>query len=226
MTLPKHIAIIMDGNGRWGLKRKKNRLYGHQKGIENIEPIIKFCLEKKIKHLSLYALSFENNLKRSNKELKNIFKLINYYLDKNIKLFNKKKIELNFIGEIKLLPLNVQKIIKKYNNNYKKNDKKITLNIALNYSSKKEIINSIKKINKNKRKINENNIKKYLYTNKSSDPDVIIRTGGYKRLSNFMLWQSSYSELFFLDKLWPDFNTKDLLKIISKFLKIKRNFGA
>jgi len=226
MKNPNHIAIIMDGNGRWGKKKFNNRSSGHKKGIENIKTVLDYILLKKIKHLTLYAFSRDNLLNRRKNEINNIFHLLEKYLKKNKEFFEKNKIKLNFIGEKSGLPKNIKNLIKNANRVFDINRKKLTLNIAFNYSSKLEILNSIKKIIFNKKKISEKNISSNLYTAKSKNPDLIIRTGGYKRLSNFLLWQSAYSELFFVDKLWPDFKKKDLNEIIKKYKKIKRNFGA
>ena len=226
MKNPNHIAIIMDGNGRWGKKKFNNRSSGHKKGIENIKAILDYILLKKIKHLTLYAFSRDNLLNRRKNEINNIFYLLEKYLKKNKEFFEKNKIKLNFIGEKSGLPNNIKTLIKNANKVFNLKGKKLTLNIAFNYSSKLEILNSVKKIIFNKKKISEKNISLNLYTAKSKNPDLIIRTGGYKRLSNFLLWQSAYSELFFVDKLWPDFKKRDLNEIIKKYKKIKRNFGA
>ena len=226
MKNPNHIAIIMDGNGRWGEKKFNNRLAGHRKGIENIKSIIEFVLLKKINHLTLYAFSRDNFLNRRKNEINNIFFLLEKYLKKNKDFFEKKKIRLNFIGEKTGLPKNIKNLINKSNISFNLKRKKLTLNIAFNYSSKLEILNSIKKIIQKKKKLTEKNISLNLYTANSKNPDLVVRTGGYKRLSDFLLWQSAYSEFFFLDKLWPDFKKRDLNEIIQKFKKTKRNFGA
>ena len=226
MKNPNHIAIIMDGNGRWGKKKFNNRLAGHRKGIENIKSITEFVLLKKINHLTLYAFSRDNFLNRRKNEINNIFYLLEKYLKKNKEFFEKNKIRLNFIGEKKGLPKNIKNLINKSNISLNLKRKKLTLNIAFNYSSKLEILNSIKKIIQKKKKLTEKNISLNLYTVKSKNPDLVVRTGGYKRLSDFLLWQSAYSEFFFIDKLWPDFTKRDLNEIIEKFKKTKRNFGA
>ncbi|MCI5054079.1 MAG: polyprenyl diphosphate synthase [Pelagibacteraceae bacterium] len=226
MKSPNHIAIIMDGNGRWGLKNFNNRLLGHEHGIKNVQSIVNYCLKIGLSHLTLFILSSDNLKKRNKKEIYNLFLLLEKYFYQNIKKFIKNKIKINFIGEKKKIPKKTITLIKKYENKTDLKNKKLTINLAFNYSSKKEIINSFKKMIKNKKKINEINFEKYLYTFKSGNPDFIIRTGGYNRLSDFLLWQSSYSEIFFLKKLWPDFNISDLKKIINKFKKTKRNFGS
>ena len=225
MNLPNHIAIIMDGNGRGGKKKFNNRLLGHEKGIGNIKNIIAFCIKKKIPNLTIYALSKDNLKKRNKREINNIFRLLKNYLNKNIVYFKKYKIKINFIGEINQLPAIVKKMLISSSNELNNFQKKLTLNVAINYSSKLEILNTIKKLIKKKKKLNNKNIDKYLLTSKSGHPEIIIRTGGYKRLSDFLLWQAAYSELFFEKKLWPDFKVSDLQNILKKFLKIKRNFG-
>ncbi len=225
MNLPRHIAIIMDGNGRWGKKKFNNRLLGHKKGIKNIKNILEFCIKKKIPNLTIYALSRDNLKKRNKREIRNIFDLLKKYLGKNISYFKKYKIKINFIGEIKQLPISLRKVLILSSNELCFSKSKLTLNVAINYSSKIEILNVIKMLIKNKKKINKKNVEKFLYTSPSGHPEIIIRTGGYKRLSDFLLWQAAYSELFFEKKLWPDFKVIDLKNIIKKFIQIKRNFG-
>jgi len=226
MKNPNHIAIIMDGNGRWGKKNFNNKIKGHQEGIRRVKPIVERCISLKIKNLSLYALSYDNLKKRDKKEIKNLLNLLKIFLKKNSKYFEKKKILINFMGEKKNLPHETKNLIENTNNKFKIKKPSITLNIAFNYSSKQELINTVKQINKKNTKVNEINMNKHLYTSNSGNPDMIIRTGGYSRLSDFMLWQAAYSELFFLEKLWPDFEVKDFNNVIKKFLKIKRNFGS
>ena len=225
MNLPNHIAIIMDGNGRWGKKKFNNRLIGHERGIENIKNIVEFCIKKKIPHLTVYALSKDNLKKRNKNEIKNIFNLLRNYLSKNIHYFKKYKIKINFIGEIQLLPFSLRKMLIHCSEELNKFKSKLVVNVAINYSSKTEILKSVKMLIKNKKKLNISNIEKNLFTVKSGHPEIIIRTGGYKRLSDFLLWQAAYSEHFFKNKLWPDFKVIDLQNILKKFLKIKRNFG-
>ena len=225
MNKPNHIAIIMDGNGRWGKNNYNSRLRGHQDGIKNIKSILNYCLNEKIKNLTLYASSYDNLKKRNNKEIKNLYFLINKYLVENIYFFKKNKIKLKFIGE-KNIPKKTRSII---NNSEKETNiigKNLNLVIAFNYSSKKEILNAFKKTIKKKQIVTEKNLSKNLYTSKFADPDILIRTGGFHRLSDFLLWQLSYTEFFFLDKLWPDFKVIDLRKIIKKYSSIKRNFGS
>jgi len=219
-----HVAIIMDGNGRWGLKRKKNRNYGHFKGLKTVELIIKESINKKIPFLTLYTFSTEN-WKRPDNEINFLFDLIRKYIKKNIKKIGKQGIKVNILGKKKNLPKDIIKILQ----NIKKktvSNKVITINLALNYGSKEEIIHACRQFNKkNINTINIKNFKNKLYTKNIPDPDILIRTGGTKRLSNFLLWQVAYAEIFFVDKLWPDFSVIDYVKIINKFKGIKRNFG-
>ena len=219
-----HVAIIMDGNGRWGLKKKNSRNYGHLKGIKTVETVIKSSLIKKIPYLTLYTFSTEN-WGRPDNEINFLFDLIRKSLKKKLKTLIKQGIKVNIIGQTQRLPKDIIKIIKQIKKKTLKN-KKITLNLALNYGSKEEIINACKKLaSKKSKKISINNLEKELYTYNLPDPDILIRTGGTNRLSNFLLWQIAYTEIFFIDKLWPDFNEKDFNKIVSKFNKIKRNYG-
>ena len=219
-----HVAIIMDGNGRWGLKKKNSRNYGHLKGIDVVETVIKASIIQKIPYLTLYTFSTEN-WKRPKNEVNFLFDLIRKSLKKKIKMILKHGIKINVIGNRKRLPPDIIKIVKFIEKKTVQN-RKITLNLALNYGSKEEIINACKKISQEKNKnINIKNFEKKLYTKSIPDPDILIRTGGRKRLSNFLLWQAAYTEIFFVNKLWPDFNEKDFNKIIKDFLNIKRNFG-
>ena len=223
MNKLNHVAIIMDGNGRWGLKKKNSRNYGHLKGLNTVELIIKTSVKKKIPFLTLFTFSTEN-WKRPEKEINFLFDLIRNSLKKNINRIIKQGIKINIIGKKNKLPKDIIKMIKLIENRTSKNNI-ITVNLALNYGSKEEIINACKKfVNKNKI-LNIANFEKKLYTNGIPDPDILIRTGGTKRLSNFLLWQLAYSEIFFIEKLWPDFNDIDFKKIIKKFYNIKRNFG-
>ena len=218
----KHVAIIMDGNGRWGIKHKKTRNAGHKAGLLAVEKIINETLNQKIKFLTLYAFSTEN-WNRPKKEINYLFNLLENFLINKIDEFNKKNIKLKIIG--------VKNFSKKLNDllNYseKKTSKnsKLQINLALNYGSKTEILHALKLISKNKKKITEKNFINYLQTKNIPDPDLLIRTGNTNRLSNFLLWQLAYSEIFFEKKLWPAFNVKDYNKIIKKYKKIKRNYG-
>mgnify|MGYP001276071476 CR=1 FL=1 len=218
----KHVAIIMDGNGRWGKKKGKTRNYGHRAGLDTVEKIIKATLKNKIKFLTLYAFSTEN-WKRPKKEINFLFNLLEDFLKNKINHLNDQKIKLKIIGK-KTFSNKFNKLLIFSENKTKKNTR-LQINLALNYGSKNEIVNSVKLITKKKININESNISKNLFTNNIPDPDLLIRTGNTHRLSNFLLWQLSYSEIFFEKKLWPDFNEKDYNKIINKFKKIKRNFG-
>jgi len=224
MNIINHVAIIMDGNGRWALKRNKPRNFGHQEGLKNISSLIEFAKKNKIKFLTLFVFSLDN-WKRSKKEVNFLFNLLEKFLDKNTEELIKKKIKIKSIGERK-------KLSKKLINKIKKVEKMssinydITVNLAFNYSSKTEIIESFKKSIKQKVKITKDIVKKNLYTQNIPDPELLIRTGGQNRLSDFMLWQMSYTEIFFLKKLWPDFNKNDFKKILQEYKKIKRNFGS
>ena len=217
-----HVAIIMDGNGRWGLKHKNIRNEGHKAGLETVEKIIKESIKQKINYLTLYAFSSEN-WSRPKKEIKYLFNLLENFLLNKIEHLNKQNIKLNIIG-VKNFSKKLNKLL---TSSEKKTSKNTTLqiNLALNYGSKLEIIDAIKKLRKNNKKITEYNLSKNLQTKNIPDPDILIRTGNTKRLSNFLLWQIAYTEIFFEKKLWPDFNEKDYVRIIKNFKKIKRNFG-
>ena len=221
MNKLNHVAFIMDGNGRWGKKRNKGRNFGHLKGVETVKKIVSTSLKLKIPIVTFYVFSSEN-WKRPKTEIIFLFKLIKNYFSEEIENVVAQGIKINILGDINKLS-NELKIVLKKSTNLTKLNKKITVNLAINYGSKKEIINAIKK---NKKKINLKNFEKNLYTKNMPNPDILIRTGGHQRLSNFMLWQLAYAELFFLKKLWPDFNSKDLKTIIDKFKQSKRNFGA
>ena len=224
MNPVKHVAIIMDGNGRWGIKHKHSRNAGHRAGLNTVDLIINQCIDHKIKFLTLYTFSSEN-WKRPKNEISFLFNLLEKFLKKKINEIIKKDIKLNFIGELNKLPVKLQKIIRLSERKTIKK-KVLQVNIALNYGSKTELISAIKKIKIKKIKINEKNINKNLYLKDSPDPDILIRTGDTHRLSNFLLWQLSYTEIFFEKKLWPDFKIRDFDKILDKFKKIKRNFGS
>ena len=218
-----HVAIIMDGNGRWGLQKKNNRNYGHQRGIHTLEKIIKFSLKSNIKFLTLYAFSTEN-WKRPINEINFLINLLELYLKKNLGTFIKNDIKLQILGKknfspkINKLLINSEKITSK--------NKSLHLSVALNYGSKTEIIYAFRKIIKDKVKVNEKNLISRLFTKNIPDPEILIRTGNTNRLSNFLLWQIAYTEIFFVKKLWPDFNENDFQKIINQYKKIKRNFGS
>ena len=217
-----HVAIIMDGNGRWGLKNRNSRNEGHKAGLNTLEKIIKETIKQKINYLTLFAFSTEN-WNRPKKEINYLFNLLENFLLNKIDSLNKQNIKLNIIG-VKKFSKKLNKLLNYSEKKTVKNNK-LQINLALNYGSKSEIINSIKTMIKNNDKINEKNFIKYLQTKNIPDPELLIRTGNTKRLSNFLLWQLAYSEIFFEKKLWPDFNERDFIRIIKNFKKIKRNFG-
>ena len=224
MNKLNHVAIIMDGNGRWGLKKKKSRNYGHLQGLKTVETVIKSSIRQKISFLTLYTFSTEN-WSRPESEINFLFDVIRKSLKKKLKNIIKQGIKINIIGRKEGLPKDIKQTIKIIEKKTFHN-KVITLNLALNYGSKEEIINACKVFIKgDKKEINVKNFEKNLYTRDIPDPEILIRTGGTKRLSNFLLWQLAYTEIFFVDKLWPDFNKKDFNKIKNKFYNIKRNFG-
>ena len=218
-----HVAIIMDGNGRWGLKHKNSRNAGHKAGLITVENIIRETIKNKIKYLTLYAFSTEN-WRRPKKEINYLFNLLENFLLNRIEDLNNQNIKLKIIGD-KNFSKKLNKLIIFSEKKTSKNNK-LQINLALNYGSKFELINSFKKLSKNKERINEINFEKYLQTKNIPDPDLLIRTGNTKRLSNFLLWQLAYSEIFFEKKLWPDFKIKDYNRILKSFKKIKRNFGS
>ena len=217
-----HVAIIMDGNGRWGLKNKNSRNAGHKAGLSTVEKIIKLSIKQKIKYLTLYAFSTEN-WKRPKKEINFLFNLLENFLINRIDDLDKQNIKLKILG-VKNFSLKLNKLLISAEKKTSKNNQ-LYINLALNYGSKFELINALRLLNKNNEKINEKNLVKYFQTKNIPDPDILIRTGNTKRLSNFLLWQLAYSEIFFEKKLWPEFNEKDYNKIIKKFKNIKRNFG-
>ena len=218
----KHVAIIMDGNGRWGIKHKKSRNLGHKEGLKTVEKIIKSTIKNKIKYLTLYAFSTEN-WKRPKKEINFLFNLLENFLLSKISTLNNQNIKLKIIGK-KNFSKKINILLDKSEKRTFKN-KKLQINLALNYGSKSELIHSFNLIKSKKERINEKNISNNLFTKNIPDPDLLIRTGNTKRLSNFLLWQLAYSEIYFEKKLWPDFNENDYNKILSNFKKIKRNYG-
>jgi len=218
-----HVAIIMDGNGRWGLQNKKSRNQGHKEGLNSAVKIIEEAINLNIKYLTLFVFSTEN-WKRPKTEVNYLFYLLENFFKKKIKLLKKKKICLKILGS-KNINKKLKDLLKRCETDTK-NYKNIQVNLALNYGSRSEIINSIKKILKKKMEMNENNLSMNLYTKNIPDPEILIRTGNTHRLSNFLLWQLSYTEIFFEKKLWPDFNELDFRKIITRYKKLKRNFGA
>ena len=217
-----HVAIIMDGNGRWGLKYKKSRNAGHKAGLKTVEKIIKVTIKEKIKFLTLYAFSTEN-WRRPKKEISFLFNLLENFLINRLDELHKQNIKLKIIGN-KNFSSKLNRLLNLSEKKTSKNSK-LQINLALNYGSKLELLNAFKNLQKNKAKINEKNLNKYLQTRNIPDPDLLIRTGNTKRLSNFLLWQLAYAEIFFEKKLWPEFNEKDYIRIIKKFKIIKRNFG-
>ena len=217
----KHMAIIMDGNGRWGLKHKNSRNLGHKEGLKTVEMVIKYCIKKKIKFLTLYAFSTEN-WKRPLKERNYLFRLLEIYLIEKLEKLNNEKIKIKILGE-KIFTNKLNNLLDFAEKKTIRNTK-LQINLALNYGSKKEIVYAFDKLKK-RNKISENDINNNLYTKNIPDPEILIRTGNTQRLSNFLLWQAAYTEIFFVKKLWPDLNYKDLNKIMKKFSNIKRNFG-
>ena len=218
----KHVAIIMDGNGRWGLKHKKSRNLGHKAGLKTVEKIIKASIKNKIKYLTLFVFSTEN-WKRPKKEINFLFNLLQDFLISKISTLDKENIRLKILGKVKFSK-KINHLLKNSEKRTCKN-KRLQINLALNYGSKSELVDSFNNLKKNKKKINIKNINQNLYTKNIPDPDILIRTGNTQRLSNFLLWQLAYSEIFFEKKLWPDFNERDFEKILNKYKTIKRNFG-
>ena len=225
MIGPKHVAIIMDGNGRWGLKKKNSRNFGHRRGIVRVEEVINQSIKKKIKFLTLYTFS-SDNWKRPKIEINFLLDLLENYIDKEFNNLKNKNIKIKVLGDISKFPTGLKTKLRKAERKTN-NNTLIQINIALNYSSRQELIKAFKRINYNKKKIiTEKLISNNLYTKNIPDPEILIRTGNTNRLSNFLLWQINYTEIFFIKKLWPDFNKNDFNKILNKFYKIKRNFGA
>ena len=220
----KHVAIIMDGNGRWGLKHKNSRNAGHTAGLNTIEEIINETIKQKIEYLTLYTFSTEN-WKRPKKEISFLFTLLENFLLKKINNLMKNKIRLKVIGNKKKFSIKMQNLLLQSEKKTSSNEK-LQINLALNYGSKEELLNAIKIVKKENQKITEKNIEKNLYTNNIPDPDLLIRTGDTKRLSNFLLWQLAYTEIYFSKKLWPDFKKNDYKKLLQNFRFLKRNFGA
>ena len=224
MNPPSHVAIIMDGNGRWGLRKKNSRKFGHKEGLKTVEKIIEASIKKKIKYLTLFVFSTEN-WKRPSNEINYLFKLLKIHIDKEINNLQKRDIKIKIIGNINPFPKKLKSKLRNIQNLTKQN-KKIQINMALNYGSREEIVSTINFLKKRKIPINEKNINNNLYTKNIPEPDIIIRTGNTNRISNFLVWQSIYSEIFFVKKMWPEFNENDYNKIINKFSRISRNFGG
>ena len=213
----------MDGNGRWGKKRNRGRNFGHLNGVKTVKKIVQSSIKLRIPVLTFYVFSTEN-WKRPQSEINFLFKLIINYFKKELENVISNGIKINIIGKVNKLSSKIKTTLKEVTKSTKKN-KKIVVNLAINYGSKNEILDALQK-SKNKKKITISSLQKNLYTNNLPDPDILIRTGGRKRLSNFMLWQLAYTEIYFLDKLWPDFNNKDLKRIVKDYKKVKRNFGS
>ena len=221
MNSVKHMAIIMDGNGRWGLKHRKSRNLGHKEGLKTVEMVMRYCIKNQVKFLTLYAFSTEN-WKRPLKERNYLFNLLEIYIKEKLEKIHKEKIRIKILGE-KNFSKRLNKLLDFAEKKTLKNTR-MQINLALNYGSKKELVYAFNKIKKKKR-ISENDINNSLYTKNIPDPEILIRTGNTQRLSNFLLWQAAYTEIFFEKKLWPDFKNEDLNKIMRKFKNIKRNFG-
>jgi len=219
-----HVAVIMDGNGRWGIKHRGSRNLGHRAGLKSVEDVIITSIKEKIKYLTLYTFSTEN-WKRPKKEVNFLFGLLENFLKEKIPDLIKRKIKLKFIGELTRIPIKLKNLIKISEKKTSQNSI-IQVNIALNYGSRSELIKTFKLINKKNIKINKNNIDNNLFTKDMPNPDIMIRTGNTQRLSNFLLWQLAYTEIFFEKKLWPDFKKNDFIKILKKYKSIKRNFGS
>ncbi|MFL2661730.1 MAG: polyprenyl diphosphate synthase [Alphaproteobacteria bacterium] len=222
--LPRHVAFIMDGNRRWAKKKKLKIIDGHKKGSEIVKSIVKKSLELKIKYLTFFSFSTEN-WNRSNREILNLQSLLKFYLDSEEETFKKEKIKFSFIGNIDKFDNNIKE---KLNNLQESTQSYRNLNftLALSYGSRSEIVNAIKKINKNKKKITELSISQNLMTNNYPDPDLVIRTSGEMRLSNFLLWQVAYSELYFTKTLWPEFTSYKYMLALKNYVNRKRRFGG
>ena len=221
MNKLNHVAFIMDGNGRWGQQRNKGRNFGHFNGVETVKKIVEKSVKLKIPIITFYVFSTEN-WKRPKSEINFLFKLIINYFKQELDRVILNGIKINIIGKINKLPLKIKLALKDAVKKTEKN-KKIIVNLAINYGSRDEIVDACKKTNN---KISIQSLSKNLYTKSLANPDILIRTGGHKRLSNFMLWQLAYTEIYFIDKLWPDFNNRDFERIVNNFKKIKRNFGS
>jgi len=223
MNKLNHVAFIMDGNGRWGLKKRKGRNFGHLNGVQTVKKIVKSSIKFKIPFVTFYVFSTEN-WKRPKGEINFLFSLIVSYFKKELNSVISNGIKINIVGKLNKLPTQIKSSLKKVTH-LTKNNRRIVVNLAINYGSKMEIINAVKK-HKNTKKISIRSLNRSLYTNNLPDPDILIRTGGHNRLSNFMLWQLAYAEIYFIKKLWPDFNEKDFKNIINDFKRVKRNFGS
>ena len=221
--LPNHIGIIMDGNGRWAKMRGKERSYGHKVGSENVDRIVSYAFERGIKVMSLYAFSCEN-WQRPKAEVDELMRLLDVYMKKFIKKVLKNDVRLSVMGDIEKLSPSLQKSIKKAMQDTE-NKQNFVLNIGINYGGRQEIVNAVNKLVKDGKDITVESISENLYTAPFGEPDIIVRTGGEYRLSNFMLFQGAYSELYFTDVLWPDFNEKEFDKVLVEYSKRTRRFG-
>ncbi|MBU1006097.1 MAG: isoprenyl transferase [Candidatus Omnitrophica bacterium] len=230
MNIPEHIAIIMDGNGRWAGKRHLPRIMGHRRGVESVKNITKACVNLGVKYLTLYAFSTEN-WNRPRKEIRSLFKLLDNFISTQIRLFNENNVRIYFIGDRKKIDPEIRKKMEKIERDTK-DHKKLILNIALSYGSRQEILSAVKALSGEVKNglispddIDEKVFSKHLYTKHCPDPDLLIRTSGEMRVSNFLLWQISYSEIYVTPKLWPDFGEKDLEKAIEEYQHRERRFG-
>ncbi len=225
VNIPRHIAIIMDGNRRWAKKNKISKNLGHYEGAKNLRNIIEESIKINIKFLTVYAFSSEN-WNRSKEEVNDLIALLKKFLTEESDRFSEQNIKLNILGDTSKFSIDIQEKLTELSKETVNNNKLI-LNIALNYSSRDEIVNAVNYIiQKNKKLITKEEFAKYLYTASIPDPDLIIRTSGEYRLSNFLLWQSAYSEFFFSKKLWPDFSIKELHLAIAEYSKRERRFGT
>lgn len=226
-NVPSHIAIIMDGNRRWARARNLPEIKGHEAGSEALEKVVEEAGKIGIKTVTVYALSTENIKERAKREIYGLFKLIQTNYRTKLKKMMKNGVKVSILGELSGLPETIKKLIKTLKKTYIENES-IKLNIALNYGGQKELVRAVKEIVKegiDVNKISEETIDKHLYTNGQKPPELVIRTGGRIRLSNFLLWQTAYSELYFTKTLWPDFDGKELKKAIKWYQDQQRNFG-
>lgn len=226
-NIPSHIAIIMDGNRRWARNKGLPEIKGHEAGTDTLEEVVEAAKQLGVKTITVYALSTENIRERAKREVIGLFRLMRLGYHNRIKKMMKNGVSVTILGEIEGLPSTITRLLEEIKKSYIKNES-IKLNIALNYGSKKELVEAVKDIIKqgiDVNKINETLIEKHLYTTGQPDPELVIRTGGRSRLSNFLLWQTAYSEFYFTRKLWPDFGAADLKKAIVWYQTQKRNFG-
>lgn len=226
-SVPRHIAIIMDGNRRWARARGLADREGHKVGVEKIEEIVRAAEKEGVEIVTIYALSTENIKERAKREVADLFNIIINTYKNSFKKMMKNGVRLSILGEPEGLPGAIRNVIREIKDTYIQNES-VKLNIALNYGGKKELVSAIKRMMKEGvevDKLNEEIISKHLYTKGDSDPELVIRTGGRIRLSNFLLWQTAYSELYFTKTLWPDFNEKEFKKALNWYKKQKRNFG-